>query len=129
MNDINNVASSPDQMSNPPPEGNGPLTQLSAPRGPASKIMVGDLNWLLGWLGVSDETAPRRPLSLHRHLTSLRNRRTRNIRRLPLRSQRPSPRHRLRRRTTRPSKLPRNPGILPKTWRRAGRRSAPRCAR
>ncbi len=58
MNDINNVASSPDQMSNPPPEGNGPLTQLSAPRGPASKMMVGDLNWLLGWLGVSDETAP-----------------------------------------------------------------------
>ena len=58
MNDINNVASSPDQMSNPPPEGNGPLTQLSAPRGPASKMMVGDLNWLLGWVGVSDETAP-----------------------------------------------------------------------
>ena len=70
---------------------------------------------------------PRRPLSLHRHLTSLRNRRTRNIRRLPLRSQRPSPQHWLLD-AGRPAarRLPRNPGARPKTWRRAGWRSAPR---
>ena len=50
MNDINNVASSPDQMSNPPPEGNRPISPMINGSRPsqAAQEFNDQFGWLLG---------------------------------------------------------------------------------